>query len=354
MQHLHLLVAHVVGGEGHRRLHAEERQQLHHVVLDQVAHGARLVVVLGPGAHAQVLRRGDLHVVDEVAVPDRLEQPVGEPQGHQVLDRLLAQVVVDAEDLLLAQHAQELLVQVDRLGQVGADRLLDHHPHLGVVLVVQPVLAELVHDHGEERRRRGEVEDAVEDDLRRLVELLRRLLHLLVCRVLVEGAGHVAHVLEEPVQHLLIRLPAGELHDRLLGDLPVLVMRHVAAGHPDQVEALRKRALVREVVERRQELALGQVARAAEDHERGGMNRQPLEALDERVLLLPLRGLAHDTFSTACPPNWLRRAASTLAVYSPPPRLVKRANRAAVITGTGTSWSMASSIVQRPSPESFT
>ena len=41
----------------------------------------------------------DLHVVDVAAVPDRLEDPVAEPEDEQVLDGLLAQVVVDAEDL---------------------------------------------------------------------------------------------------------------------------------------------------------------------------------------------------------------------------------------------------------------
>jgi hypothetical protein len=37
-------------------------------------------------------------VIDEVPVPDRLEDPVREPEDEDVLDRLLAEVVVDAED----------------------------------------------------------------------------------------------------------------------------------------------------------------------------------------------------------------------------------------------------------------
>ena len=44
------------------------------------------------------LRDVDLDVVDVVAVPDRLEHAVGEAQRQQVLDRLAAEVVVDAED----------------------------------------------------------------------------------------------------------------------------------------------------------------------------------------------------------------------------------------------------------------
>ena len=44
------------------------------------------------------LGHGDLHVVDRQVVPERLEQGVGEAQRDQVLHRLLAEVVVDAED----------------------------------------------------------------------------------------------------------------------------------------------------------------------------------------------------------------------------------------------------------------
>ncbi len=67
-----------------------------------VAERAGRLVEAGALAQAQRLRHVDLHVVDEVAVPDRLEQPVGEAERQDVLRRLLAQEVVDAEDLLSA------------------------------------------------------------------------------------------------------------------------------------------------------------------------------------------------------------------------------------------------------------
>ncbi len=80
---------------------------------------------------------------------------------------------------------------------------------------------------------------------------------------------------------------------------------------------------MREVVDRRQQLPVGEVAGAAEYDERGWMDREALEPLDKRVLLLGDRhgaysacGWAWATGSaatTAWPPNWLRNAASTLA-----------------------------------------
>ena len=128
LEHLELLVAQAVGVERRRRLHRQQRQQLEHVVLDQVAQRAGALVVAGAPPDPDVLGGSDLDVVDVVAVPDRLEQRVGEPQRHQVLDRLLAEVVVDPEDLRLVEHLEHLRVELARRGEVVAERLLDHDP----------------------------------------------------------------------------------------------------------------------------------------------------------------------------------------------------------------------------------
>ena len=132
------------------------------------------------------------------------------------------------------------------------------------------------------------------------------------------------------------------------------------ARRADQVEALGQRALVREVVDRRQQLALGQVARAAEDDERRRVDGQPLEPLDERVLA------ARVTVAISCDCAGLRRlhgvAAELVAqrgVHLGRERVLaaadeKRSNSDVVITGVGIRLSIASSTVQRPSPESST
>jgi hypothetical protein len=110
-QHLHLLVAQGIGVEYRRRLHRHQRQQLHQVILQHVAHGAGGVVVAGAPAHALRLGHGDLHVVDVVAVPDRLDQGVGEAEHQQVLHRFLAEVMIDAVNLVLVEIVVQLCVQ---------------------------------------------------------------------------------------------------------------------------------------------------------------------------------------------------------------------------------------------------
>ena len=98
------------------------------MVLDHVAGGPDAVVVAGPPTEADILGHGDLHAVDVVAVPNRLVERVGEAQGQNVLHRLFAQVVVDAEHRLLGEDAVDDLIEFDGAFQVVAEGLLDHHP----------------------------------------------------------------------------------------------------------------------------------------------------------------------------------------------------------------------------------
>ena len=108
-------------------------------------------------ADAELLGHGDLHVVDVAAVPDRLEDGVGEAQGEDVLDRLLPEVVVDAVHLLLGEAGVHHGVELARALLVVAEGLLDDDAHEGAVgrRPVEPVL-------GRGRRRsRGKVPGGV-------------------------------------------------------------------------------------------------------------------------------------------------------------------------------------------------
>ncbi len=273
LQHLDLLVAHLFGGEVHGRLHRDVAEQLQHVVLDQVAQRPGVVVVAGAGADADVLGGGELHVVDVVAVPQRLEQPVGEAERQHVLDGLLAEVVVDAEDLGLVEHVQHAAVELGGLGEGGAERLLDDHPHLGAGAAVEALRAERLDDHREELGRGREVEGAVERFARALVEAVEHERELAVDAVVVERAGHVLDVREQSREHVLVGGAAREGADRLLALGAVVVALLLFARDPHEVKALGQRPLVREVVERGQQLAPREVAGGAEDHERGRARR---------------------------------------------------------------------------------
>ena len=165
LEHLDLLVADGVGREVDRRLHRHQAEELHHVVLDHVADRAGGVVVAAPAAgHADLLGHRDLHRRDVPAVPDRLEDRVAEPQGQDVLDRLLAEVVVDPVDLVLVEDPRDVAVQRAGAGEVVAERLLDDDAAPGALLVRrvdQAGLAELLDDRREELGGDGQVEEPV-------------------------------------------------------------------------------------------------------------------------------------------------------------------------------------------------
>ena len=85
-----------------------------------------MLVELAALLDAHRLRHGDLHVIDTIPIPHRFEHAIGEAERHDVLHRLLSEKMIDAENLLLMQRAQDAGVQLARRVQAIADRLLDH------------------------------------------------------------------------------------------------------------------------------------------------------------------------------------------------------------------------------------
>src|SRR5262245_16522751 len=95
-------------------------------------------------------------------VPQRLEQAVGKAQRHDVLDRFLAEEMVDPIDLMLLERLED--VRIERFGrrQVVAEGLLDHYPApLAIAFRHQAGGAEPGDRRAEETIRDGEVEEVV-------------------------------------------------------------------------------------------------------------------------------------------------------------------------------------------------
>jgi hypothetical protein len=92
-------------------------------------------------------------VIDVAAVPDRLEDAVAEPECQDVLDRLLAEVVVDAIELPFVEHSQQLAVQGPGGFEIVSERLFHHDPAPAItVLRRQAGITELLDDDGKEIR----------------------------------------------------------------------------------------------------------------------------------------------------------------------------------------------------------
>ena len=257
-QHLDLFVADRFRAEVDRRLHRGQRDQLQQVVLEDVADDAGLLVVRGAVLDPDRLRDGDLDVVDELAVPDRLEDAVREPQRQHVLDGLLAEVVVDAEDLGLVELLGEQGVQLLGRLEVVAERLLDHEP---VPAVLRAPLADLLDERADHRRRDGEVVDAVSARPEVLVHVRERPRDLGPARVVAEVHVEVAHRFGQGLPDVLAERIARVLLDRRLHVLAELVVGAFRARVAEHGEVARQQLSERERVERREELLVRQVAR---------------------------------------------------------------------------------------------
>ena len=106
------------------------------MILDDVSQRAGFLVKRPAALHAQCFRHRDLDVIDEVAVPHRLENAVGKAEDQQVLHRFLAEVMVDAEDLALVKHRVHLVIQFARRIQVMPEGLFDDTTRPAAVLPV--------------------------------------------------------------------------------------------------------------------------------------------------------------------------------------------------------------------------
>ena len=137
---------------------------------DHVAKRAGRLVEAGALVEPERLRHVDLHVVDEVAVPDRLEQAVGEAEREDVLRRLLAEEMVDAEDLLFGEHLVQLGVQRDRAREIGAERLFHDDPRA----FDEAGFAEQAHGRQRGVRRHAEIVQALALAARAPLPLARR------------------------------------------------------------------------------------------------------------------------------------------------------------------------------------
>ncbi|MCW0416748.1 hypothetical protein NB689_002502 [Xanthomonas sacchari] len=280
LDHLGAPAQHRRRGEGRRRLHRDHRQQLEQVVGHHVTQAAGGVVEAAAPFHADGLGRGDLHMVDAVAVPHRLEQAVGEAEGEDVLHRFLAEEMVDAEHLVLVQHAADDGVELACALQVVAERLLHDHPAPAAAgaLLDQPGRPQLFDHRREEARRGGQVEQHVAAGAVLRADLLQQRAQAAIGGCVVEVAAQVVQARTQPAPHLLVQAIGLELRvavghqpaHRIAEHAPPRHFADRAVVHADDREFLGQRTAVAQVVQRRQHQAPGQVAAGAEHHDQAG------------------------------------------------------------------------------------
>src|SRR5581483_4024694 len=224
----------------------------------------------------------------------------------------------------------------------------------------QPLGGKLLDDGAEEIRSGREIEEKVTAGLMVLVDLGQRLFDLDVEILVVELAGDVVHAALEPVPDLAVVGPGRELLHVVKHLLAEVLGGHLGVGDTEDGEFTREQLIFGEVIQSGNQLAAGQIAGSAEDDHDTGITGAA------NFLLLRCGhdfGLRHvhspqavffAAVGSTWPPNFWRMAESIFSAKVCSWRERKRVNSAAESTSTGTPWSMAAWMVQRPSPESCT
>ena len=162
------------------------------MVLHHVPERTGGFVVTSAFLHADCFCRSDLNAGDVVPVPDRFENGVGEPQNHDVLNGFLAEIVVDAEDLVFLATALNHAIESLGTAVIPTEWLFDHHAAaLGVF--EQAGIGEGSAAAGIELRRDRQIEGAVVAGGPQPVDLMQSMPQLHQIFRLLEIHGLVEH-----------------------------------------------------------------------------------------------------------------------------------------------------------------
>src|SRR6266849_760575 len=110
---------------GDRSFHCQQRQDLEQMILEHVPNGTDFLVEAATSADTELLCHRDLHTCHVIPVPQRFQEGVCEPEVEEILNRLLAEKMVDAVDRRLGKGLMKRAVQFLRRCEVTAKWLFD-------------------------------------------------------------------------------------------------------------------------------------------------------------------------------------------------------------------------------------
>ncbi len=174
--------------------------------------------------------------------------------------------MVDAVDLFFIQHLADLFVERARGIVIAAERFFDDHPPPAAVFFHQARRTQLFDHHREEAGRGCQIIEVIAARAMVFVHLGQKLVQFLVNLGVVEIAGDVVNAACEPVPQIGVDLGGGEVADFLADHVSELLAAHFVPGNPDHGEFLGKQIVLRQIVKRGNEFALGEIAGCAKNH----------------------------------------------------------------------------------------
>ena len=247
------------------------------MVLYHVAQCASLLVERAAAFDAKGFSHGDLHVVNVVTFPDRLEDAVGEPEDQEILNGFLAQVVIDAEDLALAEDCVDLVVELAGGVEVVSERFFNDDGGAAILRFCQALCAEILNNACKELGCSGEVEEAIWADGFFFGNAIEFGFKCGVVAGIIKVEREIADLPDEFVELGVTRVRATEFNNAFAHVFCEFVAERTPR-HANDGELPGQQIGLEEVKECRQQFALGEIARRAEDGRTpgSGMRSEPL------------------------------------------------------------------------------
>ena len=110
------------------------------MILNDVADSARLIIKRAAPLDTEILGHRDLHTRDMVAIPERFQKRIGEAEEEHVVHRPFSQVMVDAEDRLLLEGAEQSLVELLRREEIVTERFFNDDASAVACIELWPVV----------------------------------------------------------------------------------------------------------------------------------------------------------------------------------------------------------------------
>ena len=148
-EYFHFFIAHEVCLKSDRSFHGDDHHQLHDMILEHVANHTGTVVISAPMAHGDLFCDRDLYMVDVVAVPDRFENRIGEPEYQEILNGFFAEIVVDPKNLILRKYGSDRAIEFFCRLQVASDRFFQNESSRPAGFVCQTGFSEMGHSRQE-------------------------------------------------------------------------------------------------------------------------------------------------------------------------------------------------------------
>ncbi len=182
-----------------------------------------------------------------------------------------------------------------------AEGLFDYNAApVAAFLAGQAGIAEMAHHLPEERGSGGEIVEVVAPGAVLLVYFGQQRLEALVVVRIAEIARDIVSALHQPFAEGTLVGSFAEFGQVRTQALAKLLLIHLLDGAAQQGEFLRQKVFLREVVERRNQLALGEIARRAEDRHHAAVGRFAVP----RAVRLFAHFFSPPAARSTWPPNW--------------------------------------------------